>query len=143
LDWWLTDFAEHRGVRNCIQSLNSVYKNTPALWERDHEPAGFEWLIGDDAENNVFAWLRWGHNGQVIACVTNFSPVPRESHRIPLPFAGNWKEVLNTDASEFGGSGLGNLGRIVAEEVAMHGKPASANVVIPPLATVWFVPENQ
>ncbi len=143
LDWWLTDFEEHRGVRNCVQSLNTVYKNTPALWQRDHEPGGFEWLIGDDSENNVFAWLRWGNDGQVVACVTNFSPVPRDSHRIPLPFAGNWKEVLNTDASEFGGSGLGNLGQIVADEVEMHGRPASANVVIPPLATVWFVPENQ
>ncbi len=143
LDWWLTDFDEHRGVRNTVKQLNKVYKETPALWQRDHEPAGFEWLISDDADNNIFAWLRWGHDGQVIACITNFSPVPRDSHQIPLPFAGQWKEVLNTDASEYGGSGMGNLGEVTAHDVPMHGRPASANVVVPPLATVWLVPANQ
>jgi 1,4-alpha-glucan branching enzyme len=140
LDWWLTDFDEHRGVRNCVKELNSVYKNTPALWQRDLEPAGFEWLISDDADNNVFAWLRWGHDGKVMACVSNFSPVPRATHQLPLPFAGVWREVLNTDATEYGGSGQGNLGQIVATETPLFGRPASASVVVPPLATVWFEP---
>jgi len=142
LDWWLTDFDEHRGIRNSVKALNSVYRATPAMWERDHEPGGFEWLISDDADNNVFAWLRWGHDGRVIACVSNFSPVARATHRIPLPFAGVWREVLNTDATEFGGSGQGNLGAIIAENEPSHGRPASANVVVPPLATVWFVPDT-
>ncbi len=143
LDWWLTDFDEHRGIRNCVKQLNRVYTVTEALWQRDHEPAGFEWLISDDADNNVFAWLRWGHDGKVIACITNFSPVPRDSHHIPLPFAGVWKEVLNTDSAEYGGSGMGNLGEVTAHDVPLHGRPASANVVVPPLATVWLVPADQ
>jgi 1,4-alpha-glucan branching enzyme len=143
LDWWLTDFDEHRGVRECVKQLNHQYRATPALWERDHEPGGFEWLISDDADNNVFAWLRWGQDGRVMACVSNFSPVPRSSHHLPLPFAGEWLEVLNTDASEYGGSGQGNLGRIIASDEPLHGRPASAHVVVPPLATVWFVPADQ
>jgi 1,4-alpha-glucan branching enzyme len=143
LDWWLTDFDEHRGIRNCVKALNNVYRDTPALWQKDHEPAGFEWLVSDDADNNVFAWLRWGEDGQVMACVSNFSPVPREAHRLPLPIVGEWKEIFNSDAADFGGSGLGNIGSITAEPIALHGRPASANVVIPPLATVWFVPVTQ
>jgi 1,4-alpha-glucan branching enzyme len=143
LDWWLTDFDEHRGVRNCVKALNEAYVSTPAMWERDHEPGGFEWLISDDADNNVFAWLRWGHDGRVMACVSNFSPVPRASHHLPLPFSGVWKEVLNTDAAEYGGSGQGNLGQVTAHDEPLHGRPASAHVVVPPLATVWFVPADQ
>jgi 1,4-alpha-glucan branching enzyme len=138
LDWWLTDFEEHKAVQRCVQALNHTYRNSPALWERDHEPGGFEWLVSDDADSNTFAWLRWGQDGKVMACITNFSPVPRVSYKIPLPLVGDWKEVLNTDAVEFGGSGQGNLGVVHAKAEPHFARPASAEMLVPPLASVWL-----
>ena len=140
LDWWLLQFDEHKGVQAAVREMNRVYKQTPALWQRDNEPMGFEWLDSDDAAHNTFAWLRHGHDGEVLASVTNFSPVPLMDHRIALPFAGEWAEVLNTDATEFGGSGLTNGGSITGVEVAHYGRPASAQIIVPPMATLWFKP---
>lgn len=140
LDWWLLQFGEHSGVQACVRELNRLYKDTPALWSRDNEPAGFEWLDSDDAQHNTFAWLRWGHDGEVVVSITNFSPVPLLDHRIALPFAGEWREVLNTDAEVYGGSGLGNGGSVITEDVPHYGRPASAKLVVPPMATVWLAP---
>ena len=141
LDWWLLDHADHRGVHGCVRDLNRVYKETPALWQRDHDPAGFEWINADDSANNVFSFLRWGHDaagGSVIACIANFAAVPHDGYRVPLPFAGQWDEVLNTDSELYSGSGVGNLGSVQAEPGDWGGRPASARIILPPLGTLWL-----
>jgi len=138
LDWWLLDHADHRGVLSVISDLNRVYRETPAIWSQDHVPAGFEWLDADDAANNVFSFLRWGTDGSVIACLTNFAAVPHDGYRVALPFAGRWDEVINTDSEAYSGSGMGNLGVVHATAADWRGRPASARLVLPPLATLWL-----
>ncbi|HMN87585.1 MAG TPA: alpha amylase C-terminal domain-containing protein, partial [Bauldia sp.] len=142
LDWQLLGSAPHAGVMKVIRDLNRVYRAEPALHARDCEPDGFEWLIVDDRENSVFAWLRKsGGAAPPVAIVANFTPVVRHGYVLPLPSAGFWRELVNTDAADYGGSGKGNLGGVTAETVAAGGRPASARVTLPPLATVMFVLE--
>ncbi len=142
LDWWLAGWDDHRGIADCVRDMNTLYRDTPALWQLDNEPAGFEWLVSDAADDNTIAWLRKDAHGGVVAAVSNFSPVVREGWRLGLPFAGTWREVLNTDAAAYGGgTNIGNYGRVHAESVGHHGRPASALITVPPLATVWFQPE--
>ena len=138
LDWWLLDHADHRGVRETVRDLNRVYKETPALWQRDHDPAGFEWVNADDSANNVFSFLRWGHDRSVVACIANFAAVPHDGYRLALPFAGQWDEVVNTDSAIYSGSGVGNMGVVTAEAGDWGGRPASARVILPPLGTLWL-----
>ncbi len=138
LDWWLLQFPEHAGVLQVVTDLNALYAATPALWQRDDDPGGFEWIDANDAQANTFAWIRWDADSGCMAVTSNLSPVPREGHRIGLPFAGRWTEVLNTDAADYGGSGMGNLGSITAEEIPWHGRPASAEIVLPPLSTTFL-----
>jgi 1,4-alpha-glucan branching enzyme len=140
LDWWLLDNADHRGVQQCIADLNRVYKETPALWSQDNVSAGFEWIDADDSAGNTFSWLRWGSDGSALACIVNFSGGPHEEYRVGLPHGGTWNEVVNTDAEMYGGSGVGNLGAVVAEEVPWHGRPFSALVRVPPLGALWLRP---
>ena len=137
LDWWLLQFAEHEGVLRTVRDLNAVYRATAALHELDDDPAGFEWIHADEAELNLFPWLRWAGDGSVVACLANLAPVVRE-YRAGLPFAGTWTELLNTDAAEYGGSGVGNGDAVVAVEGDWQGRPASAQVTLPPLATLYF-----
>jgi 1,4-alpha-glucan branching enzyme len=139
LDWSLLDHPPHRGMQTLIRDLNRLYREYPALHARDCEPEGFEWLIADDAANSVYAWLRKAGDEPPVVSVTNFTPVPRDRYAIPLPRAGHWREILNTDATVYGGSGRGNLGGVGAQARSSHGKPASAEVSLPPLATVYFV----
>jgi 1,4-alpha-glucan branching enzyme len=138
LDWWILDTPDHRGLQSSIRDMNHIYVDNPALWALDHDPAGFAWIDADDVTNNVFSFLRMDGKGAVVACVTNFSAVPRYDYRIGLPVEGEWVEVLNTDAEIYGGSGVGNLGGVTAEDSSWHGLPASASITLPPLATVWF-----
>ncbi|TPQ46102.1 1,4-alpha-glucan branching enzyme, partial [Prosthecomicrobium hirschii] len=140
LEWWLLDHAPHRGLKALVGDLNRLYRALPALHARDCEAAGFRWVVADDRDQSVYAWLRLGdrHDPPVLA-VSNFTPVPRPGYRVGLPFAGRWREVLNTDADLYGGSGLGNQGAVVAAAVPSHGLPASAEILIPPLATVYFL----
>ena len=140
LEWWLLDHAPHRGLKALVGDLNRLYRTLPALHARDCEAAGFRWVVADDRDQSVYAWLRLGdrHDPPVLA-VSNFTPVPRPGYRVGLPFAGRWREVLNTDADLYGGSGLGNQGAVVAAAVPSHGLPASAEILIPPLATVYFL----
>ncbi len=140
LDWWLLDNADHRGVQQCLADLNRVYKETPALWSQDNISAGFEWIDADDSAGNTFSWLRWGTDGSALACIVNFSGGPHEEYRVGLPHGGTWNEVVNTDAEMYGGSGVGNLGAVVAEEVPWHGRPFSALVRVPPLGALWLRP---
>jgi 1,4-alpha-glucan branching enzyme len=118
--------------------MNRVYRETHALWDQDNTPEGFQWIDANDASGNVFSWLRLGSDGSVLASITHFSPVVRGDYRVGLPQAGMWREVLNTDAAAYGGSGVGNFGGVRAEEAPWHGRPASAMLTLPPLATVWL-----
>jgi len=122
--------------------LNRIYQETPALWDLDFTDEGFQWIDANDAQNNVFSFLRYGKSGAPLACVVNFGGVPQENYRVGLPHAGGWREVLNTDAPQYGGSGVGNLGRVQAEDVPMHGRPASVQLRVPPLGAVWLMPEE-
>ncbi len=131
LQWYLTEYAEHQGVQKTVAELNAVYKATAALWEKDTNPEGFTWLVGNDGAANVVAFARWDDNASSIVSVTNFSPVPHENYQLPFPNAGIWTEVLNTDDLSFGGSGVRN-------EPVIVGSSQIASVRIPPLATIWF-----
>jgi len=142
LDWHLLEHAPHKGMQSLVRDLNRHYRTIPALHARDCEPEGFEWLIADDHENSVFAWARHsGDGGAMVAVIANFTPVPREGYVLPLPKGGVWREIVNSDASGYGGSGVGNLGQVVADAGPSHGKPASARVTLPPLATLFFISE--
>ncbi|MGZ4465916.1 MAG: 1,4-alpha-glucan branching protein GlgB [Nocardioides sp.] len=139
LDWWLLDHPEHRGVHSLVRDLNTVYRDSPALWARDHEPAAFAWIDANDAGRNTFSFVRRGEAGTPdLVCVSNFSAVPHEGYRLGLPAPGRWEEVLNTDAETYTGSGVGNMGAVTAEAGDWSGQPAYADVRVPPLATVWL-----
>jgi 1,4-alpha-glucan branching enzyme len=141
LDWYVLDYPLHRGMQQCVADLNAVYRGEPALWEVDFRAEGFEWLVGDAREDNTLAYLRRSADGgRLLACLVNFSPVVRHHWRLPLPVGGAWREVLNTDAEAYGGSGVGNGGGVTAEAEPLHGRAFSAGVTLPPLAAVWLVP---
>jgi len=142
LDWYLLDHAPHAGVQRLVRDLNAVYREHPALWALDHDPAGFEWLDASDADHNVLSFLRRDRDGGVVAVVVNFAGTAHADYRVPLPSAGRWREVLNTDAQVYGGSGVGNLGVVHAEEVPWTGRPYSAVVQVPPLGAVYLTPEG-
>ena len=140
LDWHLLDVDFHRGVQTLVRDLNRLYRAEPALHQLDCDGAGFAWLEANDAENSVLAWLRkgTGRRSTPVMVICNFTPTPRKTYRLGLPAPGRWKEILNSDAEVYGGSDMGNLGVIEAEEVASHGQPYSASITLPPLATLWF-----
>jgi 1,4-alpha-glucan branching enzyme len=118
-----------------VRDLNFCYRSKPALHARDCEGEGFQWLIADDAENSVYAWLRMSPGEKPVAVISNFTPVYRENFRIPLPIEGRWREILNTDAEIYGGSGKGNGGRVQAVNA---GGTVQAEVTLPPLATIML-----
>ncbi|WP_088347180.1 MULTISPECIES: 1,4-alpha-glucan branching protein GlgB [Rhodomicrobium] len=139
LDWHLLGERPHEGVRMLVKDLNRLYRQEPALHQLDCDAAGFEWLEASDADTSILAWLRKSRDGRApVLVVSNFTPTPRPGYRLGLPASGRWREILNTDADIYGGSGMGNLGMIETEEVASHGRPYSARMTLPPLATVWF-----
>jgi 1,4-alpha-glucan branching enzyme len=136
LDWWLLEHAEHRGLHSLVRDLNRTYGEHPALWALDHDPAGFSWVDANDASNNVFSFIRTDGKDSLVVCVSNFAAVPHEGYRLGLPRAGVWRELLNTDAEFYDGSGVGNLGRVEAVDEPWHGQEASAVLRLPPLGTV-------
>jgi 1,4-alpha-glucan branching enzyme len=143
LDWHLLEERDHQGVQSLVRELNRVYRDTPALWEIDFEPAGFRWLEPNDAAQNVLAFARIGTDrDRPLVCVCNLSPVPRYGYRLGIPVEGRWLEVLNTDSTYFGGSGEGNLGVVEAEPLPWHGQEFSAELTLPPLGVVWLVPDR-
>ncbi|MCJ2178948.1 1,4-alpha-glucan branching protein GlgB [Novosphingobium album (ex Hu et al. 2023)] len=131
LDWHLCDAPAHEGVRNLVKDLNRLYRAKPALHAGDCEADGFEWLVVDDAENSVFAWLRKAPDAPPIAVIANMTPALRTGYRVPLPLAGKWNEVLNSDSLHYGGSGKGNMGQVAAGD-------GHATVTLPPLATIML-----
>lgn len=138
LDWHLLEQAPHQGVRRLVRDLNNVYRHYPALHELDCEAAGFEWICHNDAEQSVFSFVRRARDGSFVVAACNFTPVPRIGYRLGLPAAGSYREIINTDHHVYGGSGVGN-GVIASEPVAWHGQAQSAEMSLPPLATVMWV----
>jgi 1,4-alpha-glucan branching enzyme len=138
----------HGGVQRLVRDLNQVYREQSALWREDFSPDGFGWIDASDSGGNVLSFLRFpgqdgtGPGARFIACVANFSGGPHDDYRIGLPTAGRWREVINTDAADYGGSGVGNLGAIEAVAAPRHGQPASATVTLPPLGVLWLVPDD-
>jgi len=139
LDWNLTQYQRHSEVQRWVEDLNQVYTSEPALYELDFEPAGFEWVDAGDFEQGVISFLRKGKSaGDIILVVGNFTPVTRFNYRVGVPYGGLWKEIINGDAKEYGGSGQGNLGGVKAAAIPFHGRPHSLNLTLPPLAVVFF-----
>jgi 1,4-alpha-glucan branching enzyme len=171
LDWWHLDDPAHRGMLQLVTDLNARYKELDALWSLDVDSRGFQWIDANDASGNVLSFLRYGAppaavgdaspvpeaadgaaevelaepagpQGSALACVVNFAGTPHLGYRIGLPRGGHWREVLNSDAEGYGGSGVGNFGGIEAVAEPWHGQPFSAVVAAPPLGTVWFLHEG-
>jgi 1,4-alpha-glucan branching enzyme len=140
LDWALRGEPLHAGLTRLVGDLNVNYRSRRALYSQDTTPAGFEWIDANDAEGNVLSFLRWGDDGTVLVCVVNFSGVPHEDYRIGLPCPGRWREVLNTDSADYGGSGVGNLGEVTVTEQEWHGRPYSAMLRVPPAGALWLAP---
>jgi 1,4-alpha-glucan branching enzyme len=135
LEWWVTGQEGHGGLQRFVAQLNRVYRETPALHELDFSPEGFEWVAADDAQASVFAFLRKPKgNGTPVLVVCNMTPVPRTNYLVGVPKAGFWREVINSDAREFGGSGWGNLGGVEAGPVGSHGRAYSVCLTLPPLS---------
>ena len=142
LDWHLLANPDHGGIQALVRDLNHRYRERPALWEVDFEPAGFYWLEANDAANNVIAFARASRDHEdVLVCVMNLSPVARHDYRVGLPRAGKWVELLNTDSSFYGGTDVGNYGGIEAEPLGWHSQQFSAQLSLPPLGVLWLVPE--
>ena len=140
LPWHLLDSPEHRGVFDLLTRLNQLTEQWPALWERDRDPGGFQWLDANNAEQSVYAFLRWSHHGwSAVACITNLTPRPHGAQRVGVPWSGAWQVLVDTDARHFGGSGFGRQDTDVeAVDVGWHGQPHSVVVDIPPMSTMWL-----
>ena len=145
LDWHLLDQPMNRGVRDLMRDLNHAYRDLKPLHEFDCDPAGFEWIEGNDSENSVFAFLRKGRDPEhVVVVLSNFTPIPRPGYRVGVPLPGDYAVVIDTDAARYGGSGFGTAGkgggeegnRLTAEDVSWHGRPYSLDLTLPPLATL-------
>ena len=145
LDWDSLADPLHGGIKSMVGDMNRAYRAHSALWTKDVSPEGFSWIDANDTAGNVFSFLRHGVDADgratVLACIANFSGSAREGYRVGLPFAGRWREVLNTDAEAYGGSGVGNLGAVEAEQHVWHGRPASAVLRLPPSGVLWLAPE--
>jgi 1,4-alpha-glucan branching enzyme len=141
VDWYqLDENGFSNGVLRMVRDMNGVYQNHRALWSRDNSHEGYSWIDANDSANNVLSFLRYGDDGSVMACVFNFSGTEHSRYRLGLPHTGTWREVLNTDAVDYNGSGIGNYGAVEATDESWHGRPASALMVLPPLAALWFEP---
>ena len=127
----MLDAPAHAGVRALVRDLNRLYREKPALHARDCESEGFSWSVVDDKQNSVFAWIRHAPGAAPIAVIANMTPVPRHGYHVPLPADGVWKEMVNSDALQYGGSGVGYLGAVTA-------KDGGAVLTLPPLATIML-----
>jgi 1,4-alpha-glucan branching enzyme len=142
LDWHLLEEQDKSGVQSLVRDLNHAYRDEPALWERDFDPSGFYWIEPNDADSNVVVFARTSKDDErVLITAMNLSPVVRSPYRVGLPRAGRWKELINTDAEQYGGGNVGNYGGVDAEPIPWHGQPFSAEVTLPPLGAIWLVPD--
>jgi 1,4-alpha-glucan branching enzyme len=140
LEWHLLEHAPHQGVQRLVAELNRLYRELPALHHFDCDPAGYRWIDASDADASVISFLRLAPEAPPVLVAANFTPVPRHGYRVGVTEGGPWREVLNTDAGEYGGSGLGNLGGTWAEDVPCHGMPHSLTLTLPPLGLVALLP---
>ena len=139
LEWHLTQYVPHAGIQRWVEDLNRLYRTEPALHEMDFDPGGFEWVVCDDPDQSVIIFLRKGRDpAQTIMVACNCTPVPRIGYRVGVPHAGLWRELLNSDARDYGGSGWGNWGGVAAEAQGAHGRPFSLNLTLPPLGAVFL-----
>jgi 1,4-alpha-glucan branching enzyme len=129
-------------VQRLVRDLNRLYRSEPALHQLDFSDRGFEWVAFDDADASVIAFLRKPTVGSTVLVVCNLTPTPRHGYRLGVPSGGHWRELMNTDAVEYGGSGLGNMGGANAVGQSWHGKPCSLQILLPPLATLVFKHES-
>jgi 1,4-alpha-glucan branching enzyme len=143
LDWHLLDQREHEGIRRWVHDLNAVYRHEPALHRHDCDPSGFSWVEADDGRASVLAWLRRGDPDRPVLVVVNFTPVVRHDYRLGVPLKGQWVEILNSDLEIYGGSGVSNQGRLVADYVPWHGQELSLSITLPPLGVVVLAPIRQ
>jgi 1,4-alpha-glucan branching enzyme len=138
LDWGLVKDSSHAGVQNLVRDLNALYVSNPALHQRDCEPNGFQWTVGDDRANSAFSFLRYADEAAPILIACNMTPVPRHGYRIGVPLGGGWREIFNSDSAHYGGSNVGNEGRVEAAPLGSHGQPYSVELLLPPLATIYL-----
>lgn len=139
LEWHLLDLPHHKGLQNWVRDLNAIFRSYPELHQIDFQPEGFEWIDCNDYLRSVVSFTRWGKvKDRTLVFVCNFTPVPRSDYRIGVPWGGVWKEILNSDAQIYGGSGVGNLGVVQSEDQPAHGRPYSLNLSLPPLGVVVF-----
>lgn len=142
LDWYLLRYTEHQGVQTLLKDLNRIYREEPALHQLDGKAEGFEWLIGDDEANSVYAWLRKGESDVPLLVVHNFTPAVRENYRIGVPLEGAWSVLLNSDAEHYAGSNAGCYTEILTDDQVSHGQACSLNLTLPPLATLILRPQR-
>jgi len=141
LEWNLLDYPSHSGLKRWVEDLNRLYREQPALYEVDFEQTGFEWIDCNDVEHSAVSFVRKGRSpNELLAAVCNFTPTTHSNYRIGVPHPGYWKELLNSDAKDYGGSGQGNLGGVEASPISLHGRPYSLTFTLPPLAIVFFKP---
>ncbi|MFT4125920.1 MAG: 1,4-alpha-glucan branching protein GlgB [Gordonia sp. (in: high G+C Gram-positive bacteria)] len=141
LDWSQLEGWEgelHAGIAALVGDLNRTYRTRPALYSRDTDPGGYEWIDANDTTNNVLSFLRRGTDGSLVACLFNFSGAPHADYRVGLPAAGVWQEILNTDAHVYAGTGAGNLGQVTTDDVGWHGREQSARVMLPANSAIWL-----
>ena len=142
LDWSLLGRAEHAGMTTWVRDLNRTYRACGALHERDEDPEAFQWIEHDAAAISVFTFLRWDGRGRPVLVAVNATPVVRPDHRVGVPIPGRWRELLNSDAELYGGSGVGNLGAVRTTPVGAHGRAQSLEITVPPLGIVVFAPDD-
>jgi 1,4-alpha-glucan branching enzyme len=139
VDWHLLEHPLHRQIQQWVTDLNRTYRSERAFHETDCDPAGFEWIDGSDSQQSTISFIRKSvHADQMILVVCNFTPVPRYNYRVGVPREGYWREIMNSDAKEYGGSDFGNLGGTNAEEIPAHGRTHSVNLIIPPLGSLFL-----
>ena len=139
LDWQLTESSMHAGLQQWVRDLNACYREEPALYERDDSPEGFEWIDCNDHESNVVSFVRRAADpADVLLFACNFSAVPRYGYGVGAPVSGVWTEILNSDATAYGGSGVGNFGAVETTPTPLHGRPWSLSLTLPPLGVVAF-----
>jgi 1,4-alpha-glucan branching enzyme len=136
LPWHLLQHETHRGIQGLVRHLNALLQAEPALYERDFEPSGFMWLVGDDRAQSVFAYARFAAHGKPLLVVCNFTPMVRPGYRVGVPELGAWEEIFNSDDAGFGGSGIGNGGTLQAANEPSHGQPGALRLTLPPLAVI-------
>jgi 1,4-alpha-glucan branching enzyme len=143
VEWHRLNEPSHVGVQRLVRDLNRLYAAEGALHQKDADPAGFRWVIGNDRANSVFAFLRFGRdNVPPILAICNLAPVPRGNYRVGVPRSGAWREIFNSDSELYGGSNIGNAGLVLARADPMHGEPQSLDLILPPLAVVLLRPEG-